>query len=179
MRLFVGIPLPDDVRQHLAGICAGLPGARWVSPENLHVTLRFIGEIEAGEAEDVDAELAAIRAPGFEARIAGVGFFDRGRRVHAVWAGVEAGPALAHLHGKVESAVVRAGFEPERRKFKPHITLARLRGTPVSRVGEFIQTREGLRSEPFVADSFVLFRSHLGNGGANYEALADYPLDAI
>lgn len=178
MRLFVGIPLPEDVREDLAGVCSGLPGARWVAPANLHVTLRFIGEVEAGEAEDVDAELAAIRAPGFEVRVSGVGFFDRGRRVHAVWAGVEAGPALTHLHGKVESAVVRAGFEPERRKFKPHITLARLRGTPVHRVGEFMQVRESFRSAPFAAESFVLFRSHLGNGGAHYEALADYPLDA-
>ena len=177
MRLFVGLPLPGDLRRRLAGLAGGLPGARWVAPDNLHVTLRFIGEVDDGQAEDIDAALAAIRAPAFAVTVAGVGCFDRGRQVHAVWAAVEAGEAIGHLYEKVELAVMRAGCEPERRKFKAHVTLARLRDTPVRRVGEYIQTRQGFPGGTFTAGCFTLYRSHLGHGGAHYEALVDYPLD--
>ncbi|MDX9861213.1 MAG: RNA 2',3'-cyclic phosphodiesterase [Rhodospirillales bacterium] len=179
MRLFVGIPLPLYVRDRLAMLASGLPGARWVRPESLHVTLRFIGEVDEGQAEDIDAALAAIRAPAFALTVAGVGCFDRGRQVHAVWAGIEAGPAIGHLHEKVESAVVRCGLAPERRNFKPHVTLARLRNTPVRRVGEYMQTRQGTFGGPFTADRFTLFRSHLGSEGALYEVLVDYPLELV
>jgi len=178
MRLFVGIPLSLAIRERLALLASGLPGARWVRPESLHVTLRFIGEVDEGQAEDIDAVLAAIRAPAFPVTVAGVGCFDRGRRVHTVWAGVEAGAAIGHLYEKVESAVVRCGFPPERRNFKAHVTLARLRGTPTRRVGEFIQTRQGFLGGPFTAGNFTLFRSHLGGEGALYETLVDYPLEA-
>lgn len=177
MRLFVGIPLPPDVRDRLAMLASGLPGARWVRPESLHVTLRFIGEVDEGQAEDIDVALAAIRAPAFALTVTGIGCFDRGRQVHAVWAGIEAGPAIGHLYEKVESAVVRCGLAPERRNFKAHVTLARLRNTPVRRVGEYMQTRQGTFGGPFTADRFTLFRSHLGSEGALYEALVDYPLD--
>jgi len=178
MRLFVGLPLPEDLRQRLAGLGSGLPGARWVAPGNLHVTLRFIGEVDDGEAEDLDAALGLIRAPAFDVTVGGVGCFDRGREVHTVWAGVEAGEAIGHLYEKVESAVVRTGCQPERRKFKAHVTLARLRGTPVRRVGDYIQTRQGFHGGTFTAHRFTLFCSHLGHTGAHYEALVDYPLDA-
>ena len=126
---------------------------------------------DEGQAEDIDAALAAVRAPAFPLTIAGVGCFDRGRQVHTVWAGVEAGPAIGHLYEKVESAAVRCGLEPERRNFKAHVTLARLRNTPVRRVGEYMQTRQGIFGGPFTADRFTLFRSHLGGEGALYEAL--------
>lgn len=177
MRLFVGIPLPLDIREGLARLASGLPGARWVRPESLHVTLRFIGEVDEGQAEDVDAALAAIRAPAFPLTVTGIGCFERGRRVHAVWAGVEAGTAIGHLYDKVESAVVRCGLPPERRNFKAHVTLARLRNTPTRRVGEYIQTRQGFAGGSFTADRFTLFRSHLGGEGALYEPLVDYPLE--
>ena len=177
MRHFVGIPLPLEVRDRLALLSGGLPGARWVRPESLHVTLRFIGEVDEGQAEDIDGALAAIRAPAFTVTVAGVCCFDRGRQVHAVWAGVEAGPAIGHLYEKVESAIVRCGFEPERRNFKAHVTLARLRNTPLRRVGEYLQCRQGTFGGPFIADRFTLFRSHLGSEGALYEALVDYPLE--
>lgn len=178
MRVFVGIPLPGDACERLASLCSGLPNARWVRPENMHVTLRFIGDVDSGRAEDLDAYLAAVSAPAFPMTLSGIGCFERGRRVSAVWAGVEAGPAIGHLHEKVESAVVRAGFGPEHRKFKAHVTLARLRDTPVRRVGEFILARQAFLHGPFPADRFTLFRSHLGHEGAHYEALADYPLTA-
>ena len=176
MRLFVGIPLPAEARERMAGLCSGLPNARWVRPENMHATLRFIGDVDDGQAEDLDALLGAIEAPAFPMTLSGVGCFERGRKVGSVWVGIEAGTAIGHLHEKVESAVVRAGFEPEHRKFKAHVTLARLRNTPVRRVGQFIQAREAFFHGPFTIDRFTLFRSHLGHEGAHYEALVDYPL---
>jgi len=176
MRIFVGIPLPGDVRERLAGVCAGLPGARWVAPDGLHMTLRFIGEVDNGQAEDVDAALGAIRAPAFAIAVSGIGCFERGRRVHTIWAGITPEDAIGHLQAKVESAIVRAGFEAEQRKFKPHVTLARLRNTPSRRVGEFLQACGPFFAGPFTAEAFTLFRSHLGHDGAHYERLSDYPL---
>jgi 2'-5' RNA ligase len=176
MRLFIGLPLPAAARQRLAGLGGGLPGARWVEARNMHVTLRFIGEVDGARGEDISAALAAVRCPGFELSLDGLGCFNRGRRVHAVWAGVDKSEALAHLRKKVESAVVRAGFEADRHKFKPHVTLARLKRTPTAKIGLFLEAHGGFCAGPFPIERFTLFRSHLNRGGAQYEALADYPL---
>src|SRR5215468_1617102 len=123
MRLFVGLALPEDVRWQLSLLCSGLPNVRWAPADNFHVTLRFIGEVDGGVMQDIDASLVGIRAPGFEMSLAGVGFFGNGSNIRVVWAGVDKSPPLQHLRDKVESAVVRAGLPPERQKFNPHITL--------------------------------------------------------
>lgn len=177
LRLFVAIAFPDEIRDDLAEICSGLPGARWIDPESMHLTLRFIGEVGGDVAEDVDAALRGVVAPSFELLIAGVDCFESGGKVHTVWAGIEKQPLLAHLRDKIESAVVRAGCEPERRrKFKPHVTLARFRGGTPPRLGTFMQNHSRLALGPFPVERFTLFRSHLGSEKAHYEALADYPL---
>ena len=119
MRLFVALSLPETVRWQLRLLCGGLPGARWVPPENFHITLRFLGDVDGREIDYVDAALAGIRAPGFTLRLAGVGHFASGSRVKAVWAGVDKEPALQHLHDKIESAVVRAGLPPDGRNTRP------------------------------------------------------------
>jgi len=178
MRLFVGIALPDPVRERLGGLRYGLPGARWVDPENLHISLRFIGEVGRPEAEDLDSALSAVHAPGFALNVLGVGFFDKADRVHTLWAGIERSDALAHLRDKVESAVVRCGFEPERRKFTPHVTLARLKGTPNGRLGPLLETWGTFSAGSFAVPAFTLFESFPGRDGAHYEHLADYPLNA-
>ena len=176
MRLFIAIPLPGPVRQRLAGLGAGLPGARWVEARNMHVSLRFIGEVDDARGEDISAALAAVRCPGFEMSLGALGSFKQGRRVHSVWAGVDKSEALARLQKKVESTIVRAGFEADHRKFKPHVTLARLKRTPVAKVGLFLEAHGGFCAGPFAVERFTLFRSYLNRGGAQYEALADYPL---
>lgn len=176
MRIFVGVPLPDDVRGRLAGLRVGVPGARWVEAANMHVSLRFIGEVDNGAAEDIDSALAAVRAPAFEMALAGVGCFESAGKVRVVWAGVAPSAALAHLHGKVESAVVRAGLKPEGRKFKPHVTLARLKNGRGRKIGAFVEAYNDFAAGPFAVDGFTLFRSHLHRDGAQYEALAEYPL---
>src|SRR5574338_362179 len=119
MRLFVALALPEEIRWQLRLLCGGLPTGngsvnRWVPPENFHITLRFLGEVDGRDAHYVDAALAGIRAPRFSLRLKGVDAFTSGQRVKAVYAGVEKQPALQHLHDKIESAVVRAGLPPDR-----------------------------------------------------------------
>ena len=176
MRLFVGIPLPGDVREALAGLRSGLPGARWAEPRNMHVTIRFIGEVGKPEAEDIDAELWAVRAPAFELAFSGIGLFQSGSRVRTVWAQLERSSSLVRLREKVELAVVRAGIEPERRKFKPHVTLARLKNTPGDRVGAYVGDHDAFASGPFPVTGFALIRSFLNRDGPHYEPVAEYAL---
>jgi len=175
-RLFVAIALPEDVRTRLDLICAGVPGARWIEPESMHLTLRFIGEVPGDLAEDIDAALLQVSAPAFDLVLSGVDSFQSGGKVHTLWTGAAKQPLLVHLRDKVESALVRAGCEPERRKFKPHVTLARFRNPDSGRIAAFIQRHNPLSIGPFEVAAFTLFRSHLGGQQPHYEALVDYPL---
>jgi 2'-5' RNA ligase len=176
-RLFVGIPLPDPVRSRIETLCGGLPGAKWVDREGMHLTLRFIGEVDGGQAEDLHAALSQIKAPSFEITLAGIDCFAQAGKVHTLWVGVEKEPLLGHLREKVESAVVRADFPAERRKFRAHVTLARFRNGADERLGSYLQRHGHFRCGPFPVDGFTLFRSHLTPKGAHYEALADYALN--
>ena len=177
-RLFVGIPLPSAIRMRLAGLCSGVPGARWVAPDNMLITLRFIGTVGGGDAEDIHERLSGIQSPAFPLILAGVVCFESGRRIHALWVGINREPSLIRLADKVESAIVRAGVAPERRKFKPHITLARFRTGSSPRIGTFIESNNPFTAGPFDVEHFTLFRSFLGGEGAHYESLADYPLQS-
>lgn len=175
IRLFVALPLPEAVRGRLAALGAGVPNARWVSEGNMHLTLRFIGEVDETTAEEIHDHLTGVRGPRFDLRISGCGAFGDRQRVHTLWAGVEREPALVHLRDKVESAVVRAGRTPEGRRYSPHITLARLRDAPAERVQRFVQAHN-LLNEVMPIDRFVLFSSRLGHGEPVYAAVAEYPL---
>jgi len=177
MRLFVAVPLPEQLRSRLCGLCSGLPGARWVSPDNLHLTLRFIGEVEGHDAEDIDAALSGIHFPRFPLTLAGVGDFGDERRLRSVWVGVEANEMLERLQGKVEQAVHRAGQPPEKRKFKPHVTLARFKSHPGGRLEHYFAERSLFRCEPFQVTDFTLYSSYLSHEGAIYSPEAVYPLD--
>src|SRR5262249_60365195 len=160
MRLFVGIALPEDVRFQLSLLCSGLPNVRWVPPENFHVTLRFIGEVDGGVSQDIDASLAGVRAPRFSLSLGGVGHFGNGGNVRVIWAGIEKSPALRHLHDKVESAVGRAGLSPEGQKFNPHITLARPKtAPPTAKLQEDLAYNNPFRTPPFEVTHFTLFPS--------------------
>ena len=176
MRMFVAVSLPDAVRWRLRLLCAGVPDTRWVPPENLHLTLRFLGELDNGAIEDVDAALAAIRAPAFTLTLAGVGHFGAGARLRALWAGVAREPALQHLHDKVESAVVRAGLPPDGKKFTPHVALARPKGPPIAKVQEFLARNNLFRSDPFEVTHFTLYSSFLAHTAAIHRAERSYEL---
>jgi 2'-5' RNA ligase len=176
IRLFVGVGLPADVRMRLSALGAGVPGARWVPEENLHLTLRFIGEVTEGDAEDIHDALMSIRTKAFDITLAGVGHFESKGQVHTLWAGIEKNPELTALRDRIESAMVRLGLEPEERRYTPHVTLARLRDTPVHRVQEFLTAHALFRAGPVPVDHFTLFSSYLQGSGPIYSAEAEYPL---
>ncbi|MEI6557209.1 MAG: RNA 2',3'-cyclic phosphodiesterase [Rhodospirillaceae bacterium] len=176
IRLFVALGLPDDIRDRLAGLAGGVPGARWVEPSNLHLTLRFIGETGGDRLADLDAELAAVTAPAFELVLDGLGQFGSGRKLHTLWAGVERSESLRQLQARVESAVVRAGFAAEGRKFSPHVSLARLKDSAPERVMRYLSGNGLFRSRPFRVDSISLYESHLGRHGPDYAVISTYPL---
>ncbi|WP_207537335.1 RNA 2',3'-cyclic phosphodiesterase [Sabulicella rubraurantiaca] len=178
MRLFVALDLPEDVRDGLAGLAGGLPGMRWVPPANYHLTLRFIGETPAHRAEEVDEALAAIRAKPFELRLAGLGTFEKAGRVHSLHVTAERTPGLSHLQSKIETALQRAGFPAEKRRFAPHVTLGRAEAVPVPKLVDFLQTHSLFRCEPVTVEHFTLFSSQLGKEQAVYTPEADYPLAA-
>lgn len=177
IRAFVALDLPPAVKATLADLRAGVPGARWTDPADLHLTLRFVGEVPEDRLEDVHHALDEIRAPAFDLTLEGVGQFGQGARSRLLWAGVAASPALAHLQAKVESAVVRAGEPAETRRFTPHVTLARLdRQAHADRLCRFVEANALLRAGPVPVDRFVLFESRPGAGRPHYLALQDYPL---
>lgn len=175
-RLFVGLALPDFIRDELALLQDGLPGARWVDPDNYHITLRFIGEVDRYTAADIDSTLQGIDAGLFEMSLSGLGLFGHGRKTRALFAQIGSAPELSHLQSKVESAVVRAGQPPEPRKFSPHVTLARFRSPHPDHLQSFVERNGLLGIRPFAVEQFVLFESHMGKGGSVYEELAEYPL---
>lgn len=173
-RLFVAIRPPRAMRQRLLAAMGGVPGARWQSDDQLHLTLRFIGEVERPCAEDVAAALGAVHHPRFAIALDGVGQFDRRGRVEALWAGVTPHAPLKALHNKVDHALVRLGLPPEGRAYLPHITLARFSrvGGPVSRI-PFAAPPAGGEEE---VHEFCLYESTLGGEGAIYTIAARYPL---
>ena len=176
IRLFVALGLPEPVRERLALVRAPLPDARWVPAQNMHVTLRFIGEVEPPVAEQVDGLLAHIDAPAFDLCLAGLGTFGSRGRVRALWAGFEKSPPLERLQAKIEAACGRAGLAPEGRKFHPHITLARCKNEREAPVVEFAATYPGFDLPAIPVDAFTLYSSRTGRAGAVYAAEAVYPL---
>ncbi|MBX6369791.1 MAG: RNA 2',3'-cyclic phosphodiesterase [Rhodospirillales bacterium] len=176
IRLFVGIALPPELKLRLSTLTGGLPGAKWVDTGNLHLTLRFIGEVDEGLATDIDEALLQIRAHAFELELAGVGQFGAGEKTRSLWVGVERNERLLQLHDKVEHALTRVGIAPEMRKYSPHVTLARFKYVHAARVQEFIERHALFRAPPFRVDHFSLVASYLTKGGSIYEDKADYRL---
>lgn len=174
-RLFVAVPPPEDIRDLLVDAMDDSPELRWVPDDNLHLTLRFIGEVERPLAEDIAEALKRVRFESFDLRLAGVGQFEQ-RNGGALWAAVEPREPVAALAAKVERACQSAGLEPERRAFHPHITIARWNRRSAAAASGFIERNRGLRSDFFRVDSFTLFESRLSRHGAHYEAVASYPL---
>ena len=175
-RLFIALSLPESIRDRLIDAMDDSPALRWVGDEQMHLTLRFIGEVERPLANDLAAALALIRYPAFELRLRGVGRFEQ-RSGGALWAGVEPRSALAGLAAKVERACIGAGLDPERRAFHPHITLARWNRRNAQAVAAFEQRNADLASAPFAVREFKLFESRLSRHGPHYDPVANYPLE--
>lgn len=176
MRLFVGLDLPWVLRERLAGLATGIPGARWLPADNYHITLRFIGEVAAWQAEEIDHTLAGLKARGFTLSLTGVGTFEKSGRPTSLWVGVERNPQLDLLQAKIETACQRAGLERERRRFAPHVTLARLDNAAEAKLAGWVQANNLFRSEPMPVEHFTLFSSLLGKEASVYTAEVEYAL---
>lgn len=174
-RLFIAIRPPQAVRDILIDTMEGLAGARWQDDENLHLTLRFVGEVETPAANDLASALGRIEAEGPRLKVAGAGTFERKGRVTALWARVIPTEALEALRQKVERACEQAGLGRETRRFTPHVTLARPRGSEGG-IGEWLASHARLAAPEWTATEFVLYQSHLGGQGSRYEPIASYPL---
>lgn len=178
MRLFVAFALPDEVAASLAMIQAGVPGARWQTRDQLHLTLRFIGETDGREQRAIDDGLLTIQAAPVTLALKGTGEFG-GKNPHTLWAGVRPNDALTHLQRKIETALQRVGVAPEPRKFTPHVTLARLRGTPRGRLMDYLSDHALYAGPPFEAGAFILYSSALTSDGSIYRAEKAYPLRPV
>lgn len=175
-RLFVSVDIPEDVKENLSRICADVPGARWLEPDEIHLTVRFIGEVDGLVFRDIQDALAQVRLAPFTLTLRGVGRFPPRGEPRVLWAGLERSAELKRLHDRVESALVRVGVEPERRKFSPHVTIARLKETPGRAVSSFLAQHGLFCAGPFWVREFHLTSSRLSAKRALYRSEATYPL---
>lgn len=176
IRLFAALALPPEIAAALGRRQTGVDGARWRPPESLHVTLRFFGDIREDVARDLDAELSGLGGRAFDISLSGVGAFGEGRDIHAIWAGVEEDHALVHLAKACETAALRAGLKPEKRHYRPHVTLAYTRQPDPDEVARWVQANNLLKSPPIEIDRFGLYSSHASKEGSHYRLEAEYPL---
>lgn len=173
-RLFVAIRPPAPVRDALLDLMGGISAARWQSEDQLHLTLRFIGEVDRHMALDIHAALGSIRHPAFDLVVSSLGAFERRGVPDVVWAGVAPVEPVRALHKKIDQAIVRVGIEPDRRAFHPHITLARL-GRGAGPVHDFL-AKPVTGIPAFTVTDIVLVESRLTPDGAVYSELDRYPL---
>jgi 2'-5' RNA ligase len=176
IRLFVALPIPGPQRRRMSQISTGIDDARWIDDHNLHLTLRFIGEIPEDQGEDLAMALSSVWAAPFGIRLKGVGHFGSSRGVRTVWVGIEPSPELTHLRGRIDAVLTRAGLAPERRKFHPHATLARLRHATPDQIAPWLAANMLFTTTPFAVDKFALYSSHLGKSGADYTMEMEFEL---
>ena len=174
IRLFVGIAIPSKVKSRLLLLSSGLPGARWTRQESYHLTLNFIGSVDQGVAEDIDDMLSKIRVDSFDLQLSGIGYFGKASAPRALWVGIEQNVSLMSLQRKIARGLKKSGIINENRKFTPHITLARLRNTPSSRLENYIGEHSQFSITPFRVFEFTLFSSFLSSSGAIYLPEAVY-----
>jgi 2'-5' RNA ligase len=176
-RLFTAVEIPSEIGAALSTLRGGLPGARWVDPENYHLTLRFIGDIDDAMARDVAFMLGQVRRQKFELQIDGLASFG-GRKPRAVVATAAPTRSLLELQAEHERLMQRIGFEPEGRRYTPHVTVARLRDSTSRQVADYLSARGHFRSAPFSVSRFVLYSARASVGGGPYVVEAAYPLAA-
>ena len=175
-RLFTAVEIPEAVGRSLSALRGGLPGARWIDPENYHLTLRFIGDIDDALAREAAYMLRSVRQAQFDLRLEGLDAFG-GRKPRAVIASVPTSRSLSDLQSTHERLLQRIGLAPEGRKYTPHVTLARLRDARHRDVADFLATRSPYRSGTFRVSRFVLYSARSSSGGGPYVVEAAYPLE--
>jgi len=193
MRIFIALDIDEDIRQRIARFLDGVrgfaPDARWVRPESLHVTLKFIGETAPQNVDQIKEALNAVESNAIEMNIRGCGFFPGAKSPRVFWVGIEAGPSLAALASTVDDRLAALGIAKENHLFSPHLTLARgggASGSPPPRIGGFKRSFQRLEEKlaalpvpefgTMTAREFFLYQSHLSRGGSRYEKLAGFTL---
>ena len=176
-RLFTGLEVPRETGMSLSMMRGGLPGARWIDPENYHITLRFIGDIDDRLAHEIAMLLDGVKRRAFEVRFDELASFG-GRKPRAVIAAIDPVAPLIELQAEHERLMQRVGLEPEGRKYTPHVTLARLRESSSRQVADYLSARGPVRVTPFAASRFVLYSAKASVGGGPYVVEAAYPLAA-
>jgi 2'-5' RNA ligase len=167
-RLFTGIEIPAEQREEIARLKVPLPGgSRWAEPDDLHLTLRFVGDIEKPQAREFADSLETIDVDAFELRLAGLGVFG-GNEPRSIWSGVETSAPLEALARANDRAARAAGLPPDGRQFKPHVTLARVKYASADEVARVLQRIGAFRSQPFIVSRFVLFSAKPKTGGGPY-----------
>ncbi|KAA0969709.1 RNA 2',3'-cyclic phosphodiesterase [Aureimonas fodinaquatilis] len=177
-RLFTALEIPRDAALSLSFLAGGLPSARWIDPENYHLTLRFIGDVDSRTADELVAVLDRIRQPAFQLELRGVDAFGS-KKPHSVYAGVNANGALDMLQADIDKACRRVGLPPDTRRFTPHVTLARLRHAKGEEVARYLSASGGFRTAPFAVTRFVLFSAKDSVGGGPYVREEVFPLQPV
>jgi 2'-5' RNA ligase len=175
-RLFIAVDLPDKIKENLKSMAFGIPGAKWVSPEQLHLTVRFIGEVDGALFSDIKNILDEVNSAAFSLQLKGVGYFPPRGAPRVLWIGLEKSEPLQLLKKKIDTKLLRVGVEPEGRKFSPHITLARLKKSPLHKIANFLSGNGLFSQEPFQVEDFKLYSSILTSKGAYHKVERIYPL---
>jgi len=179
-RLFIAVDLPERIRDDISSIYEAIPGAKWTEDAQLHLTLRFIGDVSSETAERVQSALKSIHAPSFTKNLKGVGFFPPRKTPRVLWCGIAPNEELMRLQNRIERTLVAAaGVNQEDRKFSPHITVARLNNSPAERLAAFLSANALFETEPFLISEFHLYSSHLRREGALHIKEATYKLDPL
>ncbi|MEX3011743.1 RNA 2',3'-cyclic phosphodiesterase [Hoeflea sp. TYP-13] len=176
-RLFVALEIPREAALSMSLLRGGLHGARWIDVENYHITLRFIGDVDAPTADELINALDRVRRPEFTLSLVGMGSFGS-KKPHSIWAGVSASPDLIALQAEIERICQRLRLKPDPRKFTPHVTLGRLRGARVEDVVDYLSARSNFFTDPFPVSRFVVLSSRESVGGGPYVTEEAYPLTA-
>lgn len=174
-RLFTALEIPRDASLSLSLLRGGLPGARWIDPENYHLTLRFFGDVEGHVADEIANALDRVKRPAFSLALSGVGAFGS-KKPHSIYAGASASPDLVALQGEIERICQRLGLPADPRKFVPHVTIARLRNSSPHEIAHYLSGRGNFSTMPFKVGRFVLMSSRDSVGGGPYIVEEAWPL---
>ncbi len=179
LRLFVALGLPESIKQSLIALQTSIPSTRWVQPQTLHLTLRFIGDVEDNRVDTLKTRLSQVKPPAFDMRLHGSGRFPLNpqKAPRVLWIGVDAPPALHTLQQKIEDTLQVMDFPPNNKPFKSHITLARIKAKkPLPEVGHFLDAHADFATERFHVQEFLLLSSMLTPQGSQYTHIVSFPL---
>ena len=176
IRLFAAIDMPENIRGDISEIYEAIPGARWTPENQLHLTLRFIGDVNEDTAQIIDNSLKTVKFAPFTMQLQSVGFFPPRKEPRVLWCGIAKNENLMRLQKHVERAVTTARLPHADRKFSPHITVARLNGSPPQKLAGFMATNSLFKTEPFWVSKFILYSSVLKREGALHIKEAEYTL---